>query len=148
MHALRKFFLHSPGHYIAAVVLAVAMIVFRMLMLPEDVGLRLFWSDDLTAAGETAIYFFAGTRFAWYDSLSVAGGFTFLVGALLTVSFFGAFDLFGYVFSPGRVGEHRKYKSFAHYSQAKAENRAREAYYFVPYYVVGALVFLLSFVFA
>ena len=148
MYSLKRFFLHSPGHYIGAVVVAAAVIVFRMLMLPEDVGFRLFWSDDLAAAGETALYFFAGTRFAWYDALSVAGGVTFFVGALLTVSYFGAFNLFGYVFSPGRLGEHRKYKSYAHYCQIQEESRSRLAYYFVPYYVVGTAVFLIAFFFA
>ena len=59
-------------------------------------------------------------------------------------SYFGAFNLFGYVFSPGRLGEHRKYKSFAHYCQIQEENRARQAYYFVPYYVVGIGVLLFS----
>ena len=126
MYFLKKYVLHSPSHYIGAVVLAAAMTAFRFFMLPEGVA----------------------TRFAWFDSLSVAGAFTFLVGALLTVAFFGAFDLFGYVFSPGRVGEHKKYKSFAHYSQVKQERRSRQPYYFVPYYVVGALVFLVSFLFA
>ena len=148
MYTFRKFFLHSPGHYVGAAVVAAAVTVFRMLMLPEDVGVRFFWNDALSAAEGVGFHFFAGTRFAWYDSLSVAGGVTFLVGALLTVSYFGAFNLFGYVFSPGRLGEYRKYKSYAHYCQIQEESRARLAYYFVPYYVVGIAVFLVSFLFA
>lgn len=122
MYSLRKFFLHSPGHYIGAALVVAAVTAFRMFMLPVGVA----------------------ARFAWYDSLSVAGGVTFFVGALLTVAYFGAFNLFGYVFSPGRLGEHRKYKSFAHYCQIQEENRARQAYYFVPYYVVGIGVLLFS----
>ena len=126
MYVLRKIFLHSPVHYVIAACIAAAMTAFRMAMLPEDVY----------------------ARFAWYDSLSTAGMFTFLVGALLTVSYFGAFNLFGYVFSPDRLGEHKKYKSYAHYCQVKDENRGRQAYYFVPYYAVGVVVFLVSYFFA
>lgn len=126
MYALRKFFLHSPGYYVAAVILTAAVAAFRFV----NLGVA------------------AAPRFAWYDSLSVAGGVTFLVGALLTVAYFGAFDLFGYVFSPGRVGEHRKYKSFAHYTHEKQEKRSREPYHFVPFYVVGVVAILVSFLFA
>lgn len=126
MYSLKKIFFHSAGHYIAAVVLAVAMGAFRYYTLPEGIDIR----------------------YTWYEVLSVSGYVTFLVGGLLTVAHFGAFDLFSYVFSPGRVGEHRKYKSFAHYTQAKEEKRARGNYVFVPYYVVGALVVLVSMLFA
>lgn len=123
MYTFRKFFLHSPGHYVGALLIAAAVTAFRMFMLPEGVG----------------------ELFAWYDSLSVAGGVTFFTGALVTVSYFGAFNLFGYVFSPGRLGEHRKYKSYAHYCQLQEESRARLPYYFIPYYVVGIAVLLVSF---
>lgn len=124
MYALKKAFVHSPWHYVAAVVLSVAVILFRRANLPEDV-----------AAG-----------FALYDSFSVAGGVTFLVGGLLAVAYFGAFDLFGYVFA--RAMEKKNYKSYAHYATDKAESRGRQQYYFVPYFTVGAVVFLLSFLFA
>lgn len=125
MYSLRKFFLHSPGHYFAAVILAVVVAGFRLYMLP--------WNGD-------------NLWFALYDSISVAGGVTFLVGALLAVTYFGAFDLFGYVFL--RAAEKQNYKSYAHYANAKEEKRGKVAYYFVPYFVVGAVVFLLSFLFA
>ena len=126
MYTLKKFFLHSPGHYIAAVVLAALVCMFRFNNL-----------DDLVSP-----------QFAWYDSLSVAGYATFLVGALFTVAFFGAFDLFTYVFSPGRIGANRKFKSYAQYANHKEELRARQTYYFVPYYVVGVVVYLISLLFA
>ena len=113
MYALRKVFVHSPWHYLTALVLSIAVMLFRRWSLPAEVG----------------------TAFAMYECFSVAGGVTFLVGALLTVAYFGAFKLFGYVFSPGRVGEHRKYKNYAHYCHVQEENRARQDYYFVPYYV-------------
>lgn len=126
MYSLKKLFIHSPGHYIAAVILAVAVGAFRYSTLPEDIDFR----------------------FICYEVLSVSGYVTFLIGALLTVSYFGAFDLFGFVFSPGNSGEKRKYRDYAQYSQKKAEKRARERYFFVPYFVVGVVVVLLSLVFA
>ena len=126
MHTLRKFFFRSPGHYIVALILTAAVGAFRFFTLPEEVG----------------------TWFALYETFSVSGFVTFLIGALLTVAYFGAFDLFGYVFSPGRVGEQRKYKNYTEYSHKKAEKRARDGYYFVPYFVVGAIVVLISFLFA
>ena len=84
-------------------------------------------------------------RWAAYEVLSVAGFVTFLVGMLLTVAYFGAFDMFSYVFAPGRVGDMPKYKNYAEYSHQKAQKRARGGYYFVPYYVVGIAVVLISY---
>ncbi len=125
MELLKKIFIHSLGHYIAALILAVGMGLFRVITLPEGVGVR----------------------FAWYEILSVSGAVVFLIGALMTVSYLGAFELFGYVFSPERRGKRRKYKNYAQYSQQMAEKRAKGEYYFVPYYVIGAFVFVLSFLF-
>lgn len=124
MYALKKALFHSPWHYVAAVVLSIVVILFRRWNLPADIG----------------------AAFAMHECFSVAGGVTFLVGALFAVTYFGAFDLFGYVF--GRAMEKQNYKSYAHYATAKQEKRSREQYYFVPYFVVGAIVFLLSFLFA
>lgn len=126
MYSLKKALFQSPGHYLAALILAVAVGAFRYSTLPEGIDVR----------------------FACYEILSVSGYVTFLIGALLTVSYFGAFDLFGYVFSPGRSGEHRRYKDYVHYTQQKTEKRARGGYFFVPYYVVGVAVVLISYLFA
>ena len=125
MYKLKKFFLQSPGHYIAALILTVAVGAFRYFALPEEVG----------------------TQFALYEVLSVSGFVTFLIGGLMTVAYFGAFDLFGYVFSPGRSGENKKYRDYADYSEKTAQKRARDGYYFVPYYVVGIVVVLVSLLF-
>lgn len=122
MYSLKRIFFQSPGHYLAALILALGIGWFRFSALADGIDFR----------------------FAMYETLSVSGCVTFLIGALMTVSYLGAFDLFGFVFSPGRSGEHRKYKDYVHYSQEKAEKRAGGAYYFVPYYVIGAVVFLLS----
>ena len=126
MHLLNRIFVHPPKRYIAALFLNALVGVFRFVTLPKGIG----------------------SRFLWYEILSVSGSVTILIGALLTVSYFGAFDLFGYAFSPGRFGERRKYKDYAQYSQKMAEKRASGGYFFVPYYVVGAAVLLVSFLFA
>ena len=99
---MKKIFFQSPSRYIWALVLAAAVGVFRYFTLAEGV------SDWLM----------------WYEIFSVSGYVTFLVGALLTVAYFGAFDLFGYVFSPGRTGGVKKYKNYAEYSQQQTEKRA------------------------
>lgn len=125
MYALKKFFVHSPGHYIGALIFAAAVGILRFFTLPETVGVR----------------------FRWYEILSVSGFATFLVGALMTVAYFGAFDIFGYAFAPGRFQGIKKYKDYTDYSQQKAEKRAIGAYYFVPYYVVGIVVLLVSYLF-
>lgn len=126
MYAFKKLLFRFPGHYVVALIIAAAVGVFVFSTLPEE----------------------AGIRFVWYEVFSVSGCVTFLFGALMTVAYFGAFDLFGYVFSPGRTGENKKYKSYTHYVEQKAEKRAKEGYFFIPYYVVGAVVILVSFLFA
>lgn len=122
MYTLKRLFFQSPGHYIAALILTVCIGAFRFTTLADGIDFH----------------------FAMYETLSVSGSVTFLIGALMTVSFLGAFDLFGFVFSSGRSREHRKYKDYVDYSQEKAEGRARGPYYFIPYYVIGTFVFLLS----
>lgn len=122
MYFLKKLIFSFPKQYIWASVLAAAVGAFRYSTLPENID--------------------AG--FIRYEVLSVSGYVTILIGALLMVSYLGAFDLFGYVFSPGRGTEHRKYKDYVHYSEQKMEKRSREGYFFVPYYVVGIVLVLLS----
>lgn len=122
MYSLKKFFFQSSGHYLAALFLAAAVAAFRFSTLPDGIDV---W-------------------YVCYEILSVAGYVTFLVGGLMTVTYFGAFDLFGFVFSPGQ----KKFKNYADYTQKKTEKRAREGYFFVPYYVVGIVLVLISLLFA
>lgn len=126
MESLRKALFHSPGHYAVALVIAVAVGLFRFFNLPEGLS----------------------PWYVWYEVLSVSGYVTFLVGGLMTVSYFGAFDLFGFVFSPGHTGEHKKYKNYADYTEKKTEKRIREGYFFVPYLVVGVVIVLISWLLA
>lgn len=126
MYALKKFFFRSPWHYLCASIVAIAMGLFRFFTLGADVS----------------------PRFMWFEILSVSGFVTCLIGALLLVAYWGAFDLFGYVFSPGRTGEHRKFANYADYTQKKEEKRARNGWYFVPYFVVGIVLMLISMLFS
>ena len=122
MHSLRKIFCHSPGHYIGAGVLTVALGLFRYFTLPEGVSV---W-------------------FACYEIFSLAGCATILIAMLVTLAYFGAFDLFGFVFG----GNKRKYRDYADYSVKRTEARERDGFIFVPYYVVGLAVLLISYLFA
>lgn len=126
MDALKKALFRSPWYYVAALVLSAVIGVARYFALGEGVYIG----------------------FALYDCISVAGGVTFLVGGLFAVAHFGAFDMFSYVFSPDRLAGKQKYKSFAHYSQAMEEKRGRQGYTFLPFFVVGIVVFLISLLFA
>lgn len=115
-----------PGHYLASLVLALLAGLFRFSTLPEGIDQTL----------------------VWYEVLSVAGCVTVLIGALFTVSYYGAFDIFGYAFSSDRKSEHRRYKDYVDYSEKKIAKRAREGYFFVPYYVVGIAIVVISRFFA
>ncbi len=126
MDALRKIFMQSRGHYIAAGILTVLIGIFRYCTLPAEVGIR--W--------------------ACYEICSVSGFAVFLIGGLMLAAYFGAFDLFGFVFSPGKNSTEKKFKNYADYAKHQEEKRARQGYFFVPYFVVGALVELISVFFA
>lgn len=126
MHYLRKLLMHSPGHYIAALGTAAVAAVYRYWTLPAGVGVR----------------------FAAYEILSVSGMVTVLVGGLMTVAYLGAFDIFGFAFSPGRFEGKRKYKDYVDYTQQKTQKRARDGWYFVPYYLAGAVLLLISAIFS
>ena len=136
MNVLKKIFGQSIWNYIAAVVLAVVMGVFRFATLLEGLDPELGWFKTFT----TYVLVEIGPRFAWYEILSLSGMVTFLIGALLMVAHWGAFDMFGYVFSPGRG----KYQDYADYSQKKTEKRNKTGYFFVPFFVVGVVLVLVS----
>ena len=137
MNALKKIFGQSIWNYVAAMVLAVVMGVFRFATLLEGIDPELGWLKTLSIYGLEEL----SPRFVWYEILSLSGMVTFLVGALLMVAHWGAFDMFGYVFSPGRG----KYQDYADYSQKKTENRNKTGYIFVPFFVVGVVLVIVSY---
>lgn len=132
MDALKKIFGQSIWNYVAAMVLVAAMGVFRFATLLEGVDPELGWLKTLSIYGLEEL----SPRFVWYEILSLSGMATFLVGALLMVAHWGAFDIFGYVFSNGR----RKYNDYTDYSQKRTEKRNKEGYFFVPFFVVGVIL--------
>lgn len=136
MNALKKIFGQSIWNYVAAVVLAVAVGVFRFATLLEGIDSELGWLKTLSTYGLGEL----SPRFVWYEILSLSGMVTFLIGALLMVAHWGAFDIFGYVFSSGRG----KYRDYADYSQKKTEKRNKTGYFFVPFCVVGVVIVFVS----
>ena len=118
MDVLRKLFGQSVTNYVVAMVVAVAVGVFRFLMLSKEGSVVLIL----------------------HETISVAGLATFLIGALLMVAQWGAFDMLSYAFTPKRG----KYKDFVEYTQRKAEKRSKEGYIFMPFFVVGVVLVLVS----
>lgn len=137
MNALKKIFGQSVWNYIAAVVLAVAAGVFRFATLLEGVEPELGWYQTLTTVGLGEM----SLRLVWYEILSLSGYVTFLLGALLMVAQWGALDMFSYAFSSKRG----KYKDYTDYTQQKAEKRSKEGYLFMPFFVVGVVLVIVSY---
>ncbi len=115
MGILNRLFRHSPLSYIAFAVLGAGICALSLLR---------------TGTGYTL---------AWADALSTAGLILVLLGFLMMISHFGAFDSFGYSFST--LGA-RRYKDLYAYTQAKKEKRTAKGWGFMPPILVGA-VFLL-----
>lgn len=122
MNFLRKYFLHSPGHYAAALILNIFFTLLVLFLKGFD------WLR------------------AYMEAFSVAGAISVLYGMLLWVSAAGAFYTFGYAFSYFR-GE-RSYKDYYEYTRAKEEKQARKEKIYMPYIVVGIVFLLISFVFS
>ncbi len=118
MKFLRKYFIHSPGHYIAALVLNISFTLLVLFLKGFD------WLR------------------AYVEAFSVAGAVSVLFGMLVFVSSAGAFNTFGYAFSYFR-GE-RRYKDFYEYTVAKEEKQARRQKVYMPYIVVGIAFLIIS----
>ena len=116
MSFLRRFILHSPKRYLVGLLLAAALVL---------VSLFIRGFDHL-------IYY--------VDSFGIAGGAVFLIGMLQLVSYWGAFDTFGYSFSSFR--HKSRYEDLYEYTVKKQESRRVNELTFMPFIVVG-LVFLL-----
>ena len=140
MDALRKIFGQSILTYIVAAVFALAVAIFRFITLLEGLDLEMGWYQTLTTVGWGGM----SPSLAWHEILSVSGYATFLIGALMLVTHWGALDIFGYVCSFGR----RKYRDYTDYSQQKAEKRNKAGYIFVPFFVIGLVLFLISCIFS
>lgn len=120
MEFLRKYFLHSPGTYAAALGLNAGFTLLVLYLKGFDRVL------------------------AYMEAFSVAGAISVLFGMLLWVSSAGAFTTFGYAFSYFR-GE-RKHKDLYEYTMAKQEKAAKQKKVYMPFIVVGLVFLLVSFI--
>lgn len=80
------------------------------------------------------------------------GLITVLVGGLAWVANLGGFDGIGYstyYFFGGYRSktEDRKYKSYPDYIEKKKESRKGTFYTIIPYFIVGAILLIISFIF-
>ncbi len=119
MSFLRRFVLHSPRRYAAAVI--VAALVALWILYSKGFHLRVNYMDALTTAGAVV----------------------FLLGLLQLVAYFGAFDTFGYAFSSFR--SKRRYEDLVEYTAAKREKRRVGELSFMPFITVGILVLAAGF---
>ncbi len=119
MSWFKKLFIHSPFHYLIALV--VATILFLVALFARKVYSILFIAD----------------------AFAIGGGVTFLYGGLVLVNYLGAFDTIGYGFSTF-LGKKRKYEDLVDYSEKKKESRKLGNFIFMPYFTVGALFLLVS----
>ncbi len=118
MKRLKQLFLQSPKRYIAAVVFSVLLAVVVLILK----GFRL--------------------RVNYVDAFTISGAVTFLIGMLMLVWYYGAFDTFGYAFTNIFRDPGKRYKSLYDYCEIKTEKRQKGGYVFMPFIAVG-LAFLL-----
>ena len=118
MSFFRRVFFHSPKRYITGLLLAAALTLLILYQKGFD----------------RTIYF--------VDAFSAAGGIVFLIGLLQLVSYWGAFDTFGYGIS--KLGNYKRYADLYEYTQKKREARGRGELVFIPFLVVGAVFILIS----
>lgn len=116
---LKRIFVHSGKHYIAAVSVG---LVLTLLML---------WKNGFTH------------RIAYMDALTMAGGALILLGLLFLVARLGAFDIFA--FSLTTLHGPRRYHTLYDYTEAKTAKRRKTEWTFVPYIAVGVLLMAVGF---
>lgn len=114
----KRWFFHSPVHYVAALALNIA--ISLIVLAVRGFGLKIYYVDAFSAAGGVSVFF----------------------GLLLWVAQAGAFDMIGYGFST--FGTDRKYKDLYEYTVRKREKRDRQNKTCMPYIVVGAAFLLVS----
>ncbi len=119
MNLFKKLFIHSLSRYVAALGMTIALALIYVSL------------------NGTVIQMFI-------NGFELAGFVTILIGGLMTTSYFGSFDTFGYSF--GKVLNYKKNKgiSFADYVEQKNISRKAQPLYFMPYYAVGTIILILS----
>lgn len=116
MKLFKKLFLHSFKHYMIALGAIVGLVIIFM------------WIDKF--------------NLKQYPSAFVSAGLlvTF-TGLLLLLGYLGAYDTLGYAFTTFKTRSRRPYKDLVEYSEVKQRARKLKDYFFVPYIVVGLIVF-------
>ena len=114
MSIWNRLFRHKPVHYVLPSLLG--LLIAALSLMKSGTGARLYWVDALTVSGAVVI----------------------LVGLLVLLAHFGAFDTFSYAFST--LSSVRRYKNLYEYSVVKQEARSRSGWFFVPYLAVGLLL--------
>ena len=122
MNWIKRVFIHSCLRYLIAYCLAVALSVIYLC----------------TRGFQTLIYYI--------DAFSIAGFIVFLWGALSLIAYFGGFDTIRYGFASFRRGSRSKYEDLYDYSVQKKEERKQGNLTFMPYFTVGIIFIILSFV--
>ncbi len=122
MKLFKKLFLHSPSHYITA--LCFAIVISGVYVLINGY--------ELVAN--------------YINGISVGGLVTILVGGLMTTTYFGSFDGFGYSF--GKIFKRDKYSNIKYSEYVEQQNikRKEEPFTFIPFYVVGIVFIIIYFV--
>ena len=116
---IKKLILHSPKHYIAAAVIALALSTVAFF----------------TRGGGAFVPFIIG------DALSIGGMIVLFLGLLFMVAYFGAFDSFSYAFRNWtRVDARSDYLSFMN---NRRDERRQGRLTFMPFIVTG-LFFILA----
>lgn len=115
----RKLFLHSPVRYVGGVVLA--LIIGFLCLLSKGFEYRI----------------------SYVDAFSVAGAAVFFMGLLQAMSYYGAFDIFGYSFSSFRTKE-RKYIDYVDYQTKKRAEKSNSKLTYMPFIAVGAVFFIIG----
>ena len=118
---IRKLFLHSPVRYIVALCLAIGITLIVLISRGFEY------------------------RINYVDAFSGAGILVFFLGLLQLVSFYGAFENFGYAFSLLR-GQNRRYRDLYEYKKSRTEIRLRSKLIFMPFISVGLLFLIVGIV--
>ena len=118
MKFLKKVFLHSLHKYIIGASICVIILIINLC---------------LNNFNELINY---------VDGFQIGGAVVFLMGGLSLVSYYGAFDTFGYAFSKLKKDPEKQYRDMYEFVTVKETERKEFKYPYIPYFVVG-LIFIL-----
>lgn len=80
----------------------------------------------------------------YVNGLQIGGAVIFLIGGLSLVSYYGAFDTFGYAFSKLKKDPEKHYRDMYEFVTVKAEERKEHKLPFMPYFATGLFFILIG----